>query len=137
VGKISVLLNGMDTFSQDSYNRMRRQAWIAWFEGADTIGYWCYNIYWNGYRGSDSNNWFFMPYNSTGPQSNPKDQAVKDFRSDLMLLKTGESKRLNALDAGNVNLATRIQDIMEKAYSYAKNDDFTNALINLQEVNSL
>jgi hypothetical protein len=135
--KISLLLNGMDNDTVEIGNRMRRQGWIAWFMGADTIGWWCYNIYWRGYRGGIPNNWFFMPYNVNGPIDGNKSQAIKDFRGDMDLLKQVEAKRWAAINANNRPLADQIQDIANDAYELAKVNEFAEAKLKLQEAINL
>jgi len=137
VGKLSVLLNGMDNDTEENGLRMRRQAWIAWFMGADSIGWWCYNIYWHGFRGGVPNNWFFMPYHTNGPQITNKSQAITDFNSDIILLRALESKRLASIESGNSILTQQIETGLQTAYSYAKSNDFTTAVQKLQEVAAL
>lgn len=137
VGKLSVLLSGMGDETEEEANRMRRQGWIAWFMGADSIGWWCYNIYWHGKRGGADNNWYFMAYNSSGPSYDLKGQAVKEFRRDIDMLNELNVKRQEALDTGNSRLASNIDLLMTSAYDYAKMDDFAYAAETLKEALAL
>jgi hypothetical protein len=132
--KLSVLLNGMDEDTEESGNRMRRQAWIAWFMGADSIGWWCYNIYWHGYRGGQPNNWFFMKYSPDGPQYGPKGYAVKLFNQDNDLLNHIEAKRLQALNNQDLQKANYYRTQLDRAFKYALQNDFTRANATLMEV---
>jgi hypothetical protein len=133
VGKLSVLLNGMSPDNEANGNRMRRQGWIAYFMGADSIGWWCYNIYWHGKRGGVDNDWFFMPYNATGPGFSFKDQGVQGFRLDMTLIKQVEAKRNDAMNASNTDLVKNIDTHYYAAYEAAKIDDFARATLQLQE----
>ncbi len=130
---ISVLLSGMDDFTPENYNRMRRQGWIAWFMGAEDIGWRCYNIYWHGYRAGVPNDRFVIPYNSSGPVQTPKSQAVKDFGGDLNLLKSVEALRLQALDLEDVVSANTLEAIQREAYGLARENLFDEAVQKLAE----
>jgi len=132
--KLSVLLNGMGADNSTNGLRMRRQAWIAWFMGADSIGWWCYNIYWHGIRAGEPNDWFFMPYSEDGPTYGPKGTAVKEFRQDNDLLNQIEAKRLQALNNQDLTKANHYRTMLDKAYDLALNDDFDGARKILNEV---
>jgi 6-pyruvoyl-tetrahydropterin synthase len=132
--KISVLLSGMGEENEFNGRKFRRHAWMAWFMGAYSIGWWCYNIYWHGTRAGEPNDWFFMPYSPNGPTPGPKGLSIREFRTDNNLLNQIEAKRLKALQDQDLAKAEHYRTMLDKAYKLALVDNFDDARGILKEV---
>nr|MDO8109788.1 hypothetical protein [Candidatus Sigynarchaeota archaeon] len=127
VDKISVLIDAMGAHDDVVFHaKMRRQAWIAWFMGADSIGWYTF-LYGN-------NDWACAISRYTdglGPGITAKTNATIETAIDVDLLNQAYAKI-----SGTSNPVTRsvLTSKLLAAYAHAKLNEFIEARALLEEV---
>jgi len=131
--KIIVLQSGMGSDDGVSALRMRREAWIAWFMGADQIWFWSYNIYWEGFRGGEPNDWHVVRWdpNDNRVLRTSKADAAVEIKRDIELLSEIDGYLFQS-DADSDIKAELIESQME-AYYWALQNNFERARLQLIE----
>lgn len=116
VDKISVLIDAMGDHDDVAFHaKMRRQAWIAWFMGADSIGWYTF-MYGNDQWACARNRWT----SGLGPGITAKTIAANETATDIRMLNAAYAKVLGSGDGGGMA-------DLERAYVLAKRNDFTGA----------
>jgi hypothetical protein len=127
VKKISVLLDAMGDHNDTVFHtKMRRQAWISWFLGADSIGWYTF-LYGNDKWACARNRWA----EGKGPIITAKTRATINAALDIRALNEAYGK----IQTSNITAdKTEWTNKLLKAYDYAKSNEFTKAEILVQEV---
>jgi len=127
VNKLFVLIDAMG--GQDDavfHAKMRRQAWIAWFMGADAIGWYTF-LYSNDQWACALNRWS----QQLGPGITAKTIAANETASDVRLLNQAYKKI--AASSNETARSAWTAKLLE-AYAQAKFNRFTKARALVQEV---
>ncbi|MHA1679985.1 MAG: hypothetical protein ACTSUE_03190 [Promethearchaeota archaeon] len=124
VDKISVLIDAMCAHDDiTSQNKMRRQAWIAWFMGADSIGWYTF-LYGTDKWACALSRWA----SGLGPGITNKTQTTIETAIDIRKLNQAYN-HINGTIGFNDGLAR-----LEDAYLLAKQNRFTQARTIIDEV---
>ncbi|MHA1820037.1 MAG: hypothetical protein ACTSVC_06155, partial [Promethearchaeota archaeon] len=125
VNNISVLIDAMGPHDDEgSNNMMRREAWIAWFMGADSIGWYTY-LY-------PTDKWACVKWNDgNGPITSAKTQAAINTKSDVHLLNKVYAKIYNT---NNTTLKNEWTNELFTAYRLAKINQFNDAVSILNQI---
>ncbi len=107
------------------HDKMRRQAWIAWFMGADSIGWYTF-MYGNDVWACARNRWT----EGLGPGITAKTNATIEAAIDVRKLNEAYAN-VRAMPASEQG---QWMALLEKAYARAKVNDFTGARQAVQEV---
>lgn len=132
--KLIVLQSGMGDDDNLMYMRMRRQAWIAWFMGADQIWFWSYNIYWeSGMRQDEVNTWHVCRWDSINNQTirTSKGDAAVEIKRDVLLLSQIDGYLFN--ETGDPAIKSNINELQIRAYRYVMNNNFLKARLLITE----
>ena len=125
--KISVLLDAMTDHENNAENKqMRRQAWISWFMGADSIGWYTF-LYSTDTWACALNNWSV----GEGPGITSKTQTVLSTANDIWNLNEAYEKISNQAD---LQLKEEWMDKLLEAYSAVKVNDFIRGTSLIAEV---
>jgi hypothetical protein len=116
VDKISVLIDAMGGHEDAAFHaKMRRQAWIAWFMGADSIGWYTF-LYGSDQWACARSRWI----DDLGPGITPKTIAANETAIDIRLLNQAHAKVTSTSNASAMA-------ILQQAYTLAKQNEFTSA----------
>lgn len=126
VDKVSVLIDAMgDHDNTIFHDKMRRQAWIAWFMGADSIGWYTF-LYGSDDKACARNRWI----SGQGPLITAKTNATIETAIDIGKL----NEAWNAVQALPQNEQHHSLEQLQDAYALAKVNDFDGARLKVQEV---
>ena len=118
VNNISVLIDAMGSHDNTAFhNKMRRQAWIAWFMGVDSIGWYTY-LY-----GTDD--WAALKWNSgNGPIITDKTYAALNATIDVHNLNDAYAKISTESDE---SIKSQMLNRLFNAYDEVKKNNFDQA----------
>ncbi|MHA1700619.1 MAG: hypothetical protein ACTSWN_17410 [Promethearchaeota archaeon] len=130
VDKISVLLDAMYEHDDSvNHRKMRRQAWISWFMGADSIGWYTF-MYPTDRWACVINGW----KNGSSPQITNKTWTAIETAKDIRYLNQAQEKINNANDSEGKEVWVAK---LKEAYELAKINRFSSARkLVLEVVNS-
>lgn len=125
VDNISVLIDAMGGHEDESFHKkMRREAWISWFMGVHSIGWYTY-IY-------PSDEWAVVKWNNgNGPIATDKTQTALDSKIDIDLLDSAYEKIYESTDS---NEKSGWKSKLLEAYNLARKNKFDQARGLIQEV---
>ncbi len=123
VDKVSVLIDAMGDHDDAAFHdKMRRQAWIAWFMGADSIGWYTF-MYGSDQWACARNNWTA----GGGPIITPKTVATNETAIDIHKLNQAFTKIAGAGEMDSMG-------VLLQAYALAKENQFAAARALVQGV---